>query len=38
MTIELGLHVSFGSTDNEISATELEARKITFWGWFIYES
>ncbi len=29
MAIELDLHVSFGSTDNKISATELEARKIT---------
>lgn len=38
MAIELGLHVSFGSTENKISAKEQEARKITFWGCFINES
>lgn len=38
MAIELGLHVSFGSTENKISAIEQEARKITFWGCFINES
>lgn len=38
MAIELGLHVSFGPTDNKMSPTESEARKVTFWGCFIVES
>ncbi len=38
MLIELGLHVSFGSAGDKIGHTELEARKITFWGCFNLES
>ena len=38
MLIELGLHVSFGSASDEFGPTELEARKITFWGCFIMET
>ena len=38
MLIELGLHVSFGSGSDKIGTTELEARKVTFWGCFILES
>ena len=38
MLIELGLHLSFASASDKISSTELEARRITFWGCFIYET
>ena len=38
MLIELGLHLSFASASDKISPTELEARKITFWGCFINDT
>ena len=38
MMIELGLHVSFGSAGDDIGSTEIEARKVTFWGCFIMET
>ena len=38
MSIELGLHLSFASASDKISPTELEARKITFWGCFVNDT
>lgn len=38
MLIELGLHLSFASASDKISPTELEVRRITFWGCFIYDT
>lgn len=38
MLIELGLHLSFAATNDKISHTELEARRITFWGCFINDT
>ncbi len=38
MLIELGLHLSFASASDKISPTELEVRKITFWGCFIQDT
>ena len=38
MLIELGLHLSFASASDKITPTELEARRITFWGCFINET
>lgn len=38
MLIELGLHLSFVSASDKISPTELEVRKITFWGCFIQDT
>lgn len=38
MLIELGLHLSFASAGDKISSTELEARRITFWGCFINDA
>lgn len=35
MMIELGLHLSFASASDKISSTEVEVRRITFWGCFI---
>ena len=37
MLIELGLHLSFAASD-KISPTELEARRITFWGCFVNDT
>ena len=38
MAIELGLHLSFESDNDKLSPTELEVRKITFWGCFISDT
>ena len=38
MLIELGLHLSFPSASDKINPTELEARKITFWGCFVNDT
>lgn len=38
MLIELGLHLSFASASDKISPTELEVRRITFWGCFINDT
>ncbi|KAL9127410.1 MAG: hypothetical protein Q9217_003706 [Psora testacea] len=38
MAIELGLHLSFGANSNKLGPTELEVRKITFWGCFTYDT
>lgn len=38
MLIELGLHLSFASASDMISSTELEVRRITFWGCFINDT
>ena len=38
MLIELGLHLSFASESDKVSPTELEARRITFWGCFINDT
>ena len=38
MLIELGLHLSFASMSDKISPTELEVRRITFWGCFINDT
>ena len=36
--IELGSHLSFASASDKISATELEARRITVWGCFVNDT
>ena len=38
MLIELGLHLSFASSSDKIDPTEMEARKITFWGCFVNDT
>ncbi|CAF9926531.1 MAG: hypothetical protein ALECFALPRED_003464 [Alectoria fallacina] len=38
MLIELGLHLSFAPASDKISPTELEVRRITFWGCFINDT
>ena len=38
MAIELGLHLSFGADSNKFDETELEVRKITFWGVFMLDT
>ena len=38
MVLELGLHLSQNVPNDEMSATEIEARKITFWGCYILET
>lgn len=38
MLIELGLHLSFGSASDKLDSTELEVRKITFWGCFVNDT
>lgn len=38
MLIELGLHLSSGSSDDSLDPNEVEARKTTFWGCFIYDT
>ena len=38
MAIELGLHLSFKADSNKLGPTELEVRKITFWGCFTYDT
>ena len=38
MAIELGLHLSFGTNNTKLGPTELEVRKITFWGCFTYDT
>lgn len=38
MLIELGLHLSFASASDKICPTELEIRRITFWGCFINDT
>ena len=38
MLVELGLHISIGPHDFELDARELEARKITFWACYNYDT
>ena len=38
MCIELGLHLSFGSDKDKFDRKELEARRITFWGCYTYDT
>lgn len=38
MLIELGLHLSFGSAGDKLDPIEVEARKSTFWGCFVYDT
>ena len=38
MMIELGLHLSFASASDKINPTELEVRRITFWGCFVNDT
>ena len=38
MLIELGLHLWFAPASDKISPTELEVRRITFWGCFINDT
>lgn len=38
MLIELGLHLSIGPAGANLKPSEVEARKNTFWGCFIYDT
>ena len=38
MCIELGLHLSYGFDKDKFTPIELEARKITFWGCYTYDT
>ena len=38
MCIELGLHLSYDSDKDRFTSMELEARKITFWGCYTYDT
>ncbi len=38
MSIELGLHLSFASAGDKLHPSEVEARKTTFWGCFVYDT
>lgn len=39
MAVELGLHLNYSSTANlDLSRSEIEVRKVTFWGCFTYDT
>jgi hypothetical protein len=38
MAIELGLHISQGAQPSKITPSEIEARRLTFWGCFVLET